>query len=50
MFNIHHFMFACFKGFMVDVKAWAGCMSQLTQLVCTRATYKYSLLLEGWAW
>jgi hypothetical protein len=29
--------FVCFKGFMV-VEAWAGCMSSLTQLECTRAT------------
>jgi hypothetical protein len=26
--------FVCFKGFMVDVKAWAGCICSLTQLVC----------------
>jgi hypothetical protein len=31
-------MFVCFKGFMVDVEVWAGCMSSLTQLVCTPAT------------
>jgi hypothetical protein len=28
----------CFKGVMVDFKAWAGCMSSLTQLVCRLAT------------
>jgi hypothetical protein len=27
-----------FQGFMIDVKARAGCMSSLTQLVCTPAT------------
>jgi hypothetical protein len=35
--RFHLYMFVCFKGFMVDVKAWAGCMSSLTQLVCTPA-------------
>jgi hypothetical protein len=27
-----------FKGFIIDVKAWAACISSLTQLVCTPAT------------
>jgi hypothetical protein len=36
--RLHHYMFVFFKGFMVGVKAWAGCMSSLTQLVCTPAT------------
>jgi hypothetical protein len=34
----HHYMFVCLNVFMLDVKAWAGCMSSLTQLVCTPAT------------
>jgi hypothetical protein len=29
--------FVYFKGFMVDVKAWACCTSSLTRLVCTPA-------------
>jgi hypothetical protein len=29
-----------FKRFMDDFEAWAGCMSSLTQLVCTRAEYE----------
>jgi hypothetical protein len=36
--QLHHYMFVCFKGFMVGVEAWAGCTSTLTQLVCTPAT------------
>jgi hypothetical protein len=36
--RLHHYIFVCFKGFMVDVKAWAGCICSLTQLVCTPAT------------
>jgi hypothetical protein len=34
---LHHYMFICFKGFLVDVEAWAVCMSTLSQVVCTPA-------------
>jgi hypothetical protein len=36
--RLHQYIFVCFKGFMVDVKAWDGCICSLTQLVCTPAT------------
>jgi hypothetical protein len=36
--RLRHYMFVCFKSFMVDVEAWAGRMSSLTQVVCTPAT------------
>jgi hypothetical protein len=36
--RLHRYMFVCFKGFMVGVKAWAGCMRSLAQVVCKPAT------------
>jgi hypothetical protein len=36
--RLHHYIFVCFKGFMIDAKAWAGFMRTLTQLVSTAAT------------
>jgi hypothetical protein len=36
-------MLVCFKGLMVHVEAWAGCVSSLTQLVCTPATPPHEL-------
>jgi hypothetical protein len=36
--RLQHFMIVCFKGLKVDVESRAGCMSSLTQQVCTHAT------------
>jgi hypothetical protein len=36
--RLRHYMFGLYKGSMVGVEAWAGCMSSHTQLVCISAT------------